>query len=133
MTKCIPKQYICELCETTYSTRQNLWKHNKKFHTIVNTGKSSKVNMIGKPKVNINENINLNKYYCKYCNNDYLYKQSKWRHEQKCNSKDINKDDIINELKKEVEIMKNQLMQIFSCFLLFKTLNNKDIYYKKYY
>ena len=43
--------------------------------------------MLCKPKVNINENINLNKYYCKYCNNDYLYKQSKWRHEQKCNSK----------------------------------------------
>ena len=32
--ECIPsKRYICEKCNKEYSTRQNLWKHNAKFHT----------------------------------------------------------------------------------------------------
>ena len=26
------KIYSCEICNKTYSTRQNLWKHNHKFH-----------------------------------------------------------------------------------------------------
>ncbi len=32
---CIPsRKYICNICIKEYSSRQNLWKHNKKFHMI---------------------------------------------------------------------------------------------------
>ena len=31
--ECTPtNKYRCDICDKTYSTRQNLWKHNNKFH-----------------------------------------------------------------------------------------------------
>ncbi len=34
MKKCIPNEYICNICNVTYSSRQNLWKHTNKYHNI---------------------------------------------------------------------------------------------------
>ena len=116
MTKCIPKQYICELCETTYSTRQNLWKHNKKFHKTNDTECYQKLDpcdhhvtnnihkMITSNEKLITEPINN----CKYCNKQLANRHSRWRHESNCK----NKNNIINELKKENYEFKKQMEQM---------------------
>lgn len=57
--ECIPvKKYICNICNKEYSSRQNLWKHNSKFHSEKETNITVKKEEI-KQK---NE-----KYNCKKC------------------------------------------------------------------
>ena len=70
----------CNICNKLYSSYKTLWKHNKNKH---------------KPNVNIsnslvsdkydNSQLKINKIYkCKYCDNEYNHKQSRWSHEKKC-------------------------------------------------
>lgn len=60
--ECIPsKKHICTICNKEYSTRQNLWKHNNKFHVIVSN----------ESKLKVTENDEIiqknEKYNCKGC------------------------------------------------------------------
>ena len=86
-----PKNFQCNLCLKNYSSKSSLCNHNKRFHND-NDKDKEKVNL-GKPKVNIKVNIKssfsqpeITKYercktfLCKFCNKDFIYKQSKWRH-----------------------------------------------------
>jgi hypothetical protein len=70
----------CDICNKLYSSYKSLWKHNKNIH-------KSEVN-ISNSKVSDkyeNSQLKINKIYkCKYCDNEYNHKQSRWSHQQKC-------------------------------------------------
>ena len=60
--ECTPQsKYRCELCNKSYSTRQNLWKHNTKYHS---SQKSPEVQNLPKKCVIQQKN---DKYNCKQC------------------------------------------------------------------
>lgn len=50
------------------------------------------------------KSVESKSYKCRYCDNSYIHKQSRWKHEQKCKEKMLKeKDKIIN--KKDEQIM----------------------------
>ena len=59
------KTYTCSICEACFKSYSGIFKHKKSKHPD------------GKP-------LQPKKYYCKYCNNIFKARQSKWSHEQKC-------------------------------------------------
>jgi hypothetical protein len=112
------------ICVKEYSSRQNLWKHNNKFHTsdINNdvtsvTNKSTQIQLAppiisteNNPNVN-NSNVNNNsiQLLCKICKKNFKFNQSKWRHEKICKVKNENKLKEENEkLKLENEQLKKE-------------------------
>ena len=125
------KEYRCKPCDKSYSTSQNLWKHNNKFHN----GKSNVCNphsnfiVIQKldschPEVTIKSS---NKHICKNCKKEFKYRQGKWKHEKNCKAKDEEenklkeKDNIIKNLQKELcELKKEKNIS--------KNINNGNIY-----
>lgn len=131
---CIPsKKHICNICNKEYSSRQNLWKHSKKFHN--NDNKNSNLEVIQNNKISHPEVIQKSSnnpvkiYLCIKCNAQFKYKQGKWKHEKKCNNNKINEQtEKLKEenelLKKEMNIMKEQLMILIkkSCKIHPKTL-----------
>lgn len=100
------KLYVCKICNKEYSCRQNLWKHNQKYH-INNNSKVSQNVVNSQPKVSqivVNSqpkvSQEIKQYKCKYCEKTYMHKQSKYKHEKKC------KNDLIEENNKLKEIIK---------------------------
>jgi len=75
--KDIEDEHKCNICNKIYSSYKTLWTHNKiKHKTEIN---------IGNVKVSDKyENSQLKIYKCKYCDNEYNHKQSRWSHQQKC-------------------------------------------------
>jgi uncharacterized C2H2 Zn-finger protein len=118
-----PKEYKCDICNKNYTTRQNLWKHTNKFHTIkVSIESKQIVNLNGntqstesKHMVNTNTNESEAKYKCDKCNTYFKYKQSKWRHSKKCiisntENEDLKKEN--QEIKKELSEMKSMIAEL---------------------
>ena len=111
--ECIPSNvHRCNTCNKSYSTRQNLWKHNNKFHTNNNVHDKphDKSNMNpdkphDKSIINCNNIIVVNdtKYKCSKCNSTFIHYQSRWKHEKKCT------DNIDNKLKEENIKLKDEL------------------------
>ena len=106
---CIPSNvHRCNTCDKLYSTRQNLWKHNNKFHTNNKPQDKSNINH-DKPHdksiINCNNIIVVNdtKYKCSKCNATFIHYQSRWKHEKKCT------DNFDNKLKEENEKLKNEV------------------------
>jgi hypothetical protein len=62
---------------------------------------------------------NNKKYKCKFCSNEYLFNQSKWKHEQKCNNK-INQKNNIEELIKQNEMKDKEIEEIKKSLEKFK-------------
>ena len=61
-----------------------LWRHNKKYHDELNIFTDEKINV------------------CKYCNKELSCKQSKWRHEKKCqNSNSISLEEQVKKLSQQ--------------------------------
>jgi hypothetical protein len=93
--------FKCDICKKYYKSYQSLWKHKKIYHPqskpeskpIIDTSKPE-----SKPKVDESKSeIEINKIYkCKFCLNEYKFKQSKWKHEKKCNKK-TNLEDLIKQ------------------------------------
>ena len=84
--------FICDICNMTYKTRNGLYKHNKNYHSK-------------KPE----ENNIINKYICNYCNKQLNSRQSKWMHEQKC--KEINNkplEERIQELSNKIKKLESK-------------------------
>ena len=126
-----PKRYICNICNIIYASRQSLWNHTNKFHTIINVDdKSQDKSRVNndksndkprdKPVVNIGKNCDMmkknnithdelhcdsidTKYKCSKCNCAFVHYQSRWKHEKKCN------ENIDNKLKEENIKLKNEL------------------------
>jgi hypothetical protein len=132
MTECNPDKYRCEICNYNYSSRQNLWKHNKKYHTVDTTSKTPKMtkndptpsnsppntskNHNKNTEDNIMENENKNNYNkkseelsCEHCNKKFTRIDNLNRHKKsRCKKKKENDES----LKKENELLKNQVQQI---------------------
>ncbi len=127
-------KFHCTLCNKNYASYKSLWNHNKTFHihkasSICNpdvsnlSSKNGQINNHRNPSV-INETL---AYNCKFCGKIFSYRQTKWKHEQKCklcNNK-INKLEKENEdMKKELEEVKKTLLEIMNknCKIHPKTL-----------
>ncbi len=102
-------EYKCEHCNKQYSSYKSRWLHIKKYHSFKDNPKviqSNPKNLKSNPKViqkssKIIQNINEkdSRFKCNYCNKSFKYKQGKWKHEQKCKTKDNNQVDN-NQIKK---------------------------------
>ncbi len=109
------KQYKCKTCNKYYSSKSSLCNHNKKFH---NENKS-KINIIDTShEIKDNSIIINNLIKCNYCYNMYKHKQSKWKHEQKCQ----NKTNIIEENIK----LKNKIVELESKTQFVQSINNQQ-------
>jgi len=64
--------FNCEKCNKVYSSASSLSNHKKIYHND-NEYYSKRI-----------KNIKDNMYYCRYCNNKYIHRTSRWVHEQKC-------------------------------------------------
>ena len=110
-------EFRCNICNKSYSGYQSLWIHNKKFHNIQVTSRQHTNNIQVASSQHTN-NIQVAdtyiKYVCKYCNNEYTHKQSKYRHEKTCQNKNnTNIKTENNNLKQEItEIIKSQFTEI---------------------
>lgn len=105
---CIPsKKYICNICTKTYSTRQNLWKHNKNIHAIIVSDDSLIVEKTSDKCLNMSEIKENNKIYkCTKCNKIFNNRKTKWSHEQNCKETIKNK---LEEKDNEIILLKQQL------------------------
>ena len=107
---CIPRRiYICNICIKEYSSRQNLWKHNNKFHNIESLITLPKVENI-LPKVeNIlptsQQNKKINDLLCNYCNITFTRKDNLKRHYLKCKNKMLKEQ---TKLEQENKMLKEQ-------------------------
>ena len=132
--ECIPsKKHICNICNKEYTTRQNLWKHNKNNHTIEsNPGAPIITNNTPEPEIItpiITNNTPTNE--CKYCKNIFSRVSSLKRHYDRCKIKNDEDNKIKKELeelkienkrvkeeteifKKEMAIMKKQMLEIMN-------------------
>ena len=77
------REHICIVCNKHYTSRQTLWKHNKKFHNTLNN-QDNHIDNHNDNHTN-NHNNNKKKYNCKKCNKIFGKYQHRWRHEQTCN------------------------------------------------
>jgi len=96
------KEHKCNVCNKIYSTSQNLWKHNYKFHTnntANNTTKYAKISPI--PAKNTSTN---NEIICEYCKSIFTRKDSLKKHYNRCKEKQSNE----NKLNDQTEILKKQ-------------------------
>ena len=108
--------FKCNTCNKYYSSRSSICNHNKKFHSE----SKSKVSIISKSCVcKSKSNTINNSIKCKYCDNIYKHKQSKWKHEQKC----VNKTNIIEENNK----LKNKIIELESKTQIIQAVNNQQI------
>ncbi len=85
-------EYICQICKKKYSSYQSHWNNVNKYHNPKQpesnhmvTQKSSKSNhLVAQQPVDL--------LTCKFCKKVFKYKQGRWRHDNKCESKN-NKED----------------------------------------
>jgi hypothetical protein len=65
------KTHKCSLCDKLYSSQCSLSNHVRIIH-------------------NIRKDNTIKQHNCRYCNNEFSYQQSKWKHEQTCSHKNKN-------------------------------------------
>jgi hypothetical protein len=109
-------EYKCNICNKKYASKQSLWNHNHKYH-LPNDNKKQTIDNIHDNKKQTIDNIHDNKKQtfndinnnriCKFCNNVFSHRNSRWKHEQKCKVK--SNDDQIMELKKEINELKEKI------------------------
>jgi len=106
----IEDDHKCNICNKIYSSYKTLWTHNKNKHKNNITTSTSKVRQ---KYINNTLEISNYEYSCKYCDNKYTHKQSKWNHEQKCKVifEEKNKENQINEIKL-AEINSNEKIKL---------------------
>jgi hypothetical protein len=125
-----PIKYRCELCNKNYKDKSGLWYHNNKYHLIPDNKMQTFDNIPdNKMQTFDNKKEIFNNRICKFCNKVFSHRNSRWKHEQKCNIK-INNDQIM-ELKKEltneikeVRELKEQLKEKINNTQITKNSNN---------
>jgi hypothetical protein len=75
--KDIEDEHKCNICNKIYSSYKTLWTHNKNKH-------KTEINISNVKVSDKYENSQLKIYKCRYCDNEYNHKQSRWSHQQKC-------------------------------------------------
>ncbi len=137
-------KYVCNICNKLYSSYKSLWNHNKDFHknNISNVSKnipnvsndipnvSKNISNVSNDIPNVSNNIlnNLNKTTCKYCNKNYSSPQNRWKHEQKCKTKEENNkiqqlEETINEMKEQFALILKEKGKVHHKTL--KKINNQ--------
>ena len=119
----ISLKFNCKICNKFYASTNSLWNHNNKFHKNIsneNIVESQPILIESQPNIvesqpNIVESQPI--FNCKYCNNVYKHKQSKFKHEQKCKMKNniqpiIENNNKIEKLEKENEEIKNTIVEL---------------------
>ena len=102
------KEFICYNCDKRYSCRQSLYAHNKRFHSNIQPTYSQNTTPI-QPTYSQNTTSTLQKKYnCKYCNKEYVFSQSKYKHQKIC-KKRVNFNEENDKLKEENKILKKQI------------------------
>ncbi len=97
--------YSCDICVKQYSSYKSLWNHNNKFHRIqVSQLSTESKSLVSQKSVESKPLI----YLCKYCKAEYKHKQSKWKHEQKCQTK-VEIKEVNTKLVKKVDKLEQQL------------------------
>jgi hypothetical protein len=111
------KEYICKICIKYYSSRQNLWRHNRTFHDseIVKNVKNNDDAMSNTVKNSFTDkNIDAptNVIECTKCKKVFNSRQAKWAHMKKCNDKFSKAaNDQTEELKKQNELLQQQIKE----------------------
>ena len=110
---------ICEYCKNNYYDKSTLKKHQKTSKFCI------------KIQIEKNENININKFICNFCNKELSTKQSLDRHIKVCKSKKNNEDNeikkLINELHNEIKEIKDNKNVINNNTTINNTVNNITI------
>jgi len=105
-------EYNCKICNKNYVSYKSLWNNNKKFHK-----KDVTTNVTDVTK-NVTKNVTkCNKFVCNNCNKILNNRQSKWRHEKKCDIvpakiQDIEVDDKLEKIEKENLEMKAEMTKL---------------------
>jgi hypothetical protein len=99
-------EYKCTICNKEYSSQSSLCNHNKKFHK--NNIVECNTNVI--PCNTTVIPTNTKEYKCTYCNKNFKMRQYRWKHEQKCKSKE--ETTKIQQLEETIKEMKEQFALI---------------------
>ena len=129
--------YICYICNKKYSCRQNLHRHNKRFHPKnapdlhIPEQNGSKFALPG-AKIEKNNETGEIEYFCEFCNKSFSKKYNLNRHLKlnRCiKLKEIENENVIlkkenEEFKNELNIIKSQLLDVMNkqCKVHYKTL-----------
>ena len=93
--------YACDICNKTYTNRQNLWRHGKSHDkNVKNLSTKMPQNTTGLPQNTTNLPQNPTKmceYTCQYCNKSLSRHDSLKRHEVKCKISWEKKQNILKE------------------------------------
>jgi len=104
------KIFKCSLCDKYYSCNSSLSNHNRKKHGI--------------RKHHIEK-----KYDCRYCNKEYVFPQSRWKHEKNCKKKEEKEMEKIKEenerLLKEKMEKNEEIIKLQKKLLNSKRIDNK--------
>ena len=98
-------EYVCNICDKKYKNKSGIWKHNNKYHKEI--GIQTNHNDVYQCNQNVyidDDNKEMNE--CKYCKKCLSNRQSRWRHEQKCQLKN---KDIISDLNNKINELQSQL------------------------
>lgn len=113
-----PDVFKCNICNKNYRDRTGLWKHNKKYHELLDNRKYNHDNPIDNHIDNQNnhdkqnnQNIQDKSYLCRKCKKNFEYFQNRWRHEKKCDKTTtiVNNDltNQISQIQKDINQLKN--------------------------
>ena len=95
---------VCNVCNKNYKSSKSLWNHHSKYHDK-HSDKHDKHND------KHDKHSTLKSYECEKCGKMFKHYQSRWRHQQTCESNINNKISTINEIeiiKKEIESLKKK-------------------------
>ena len=129
--------YTCFQCNKKYSCRQNLYRHNKKFHPKIAPNSTfpepncSKFDVSGAKNTIKNETVD-GKFLCEFCGKSFSKKYNLNRHINlnRClKLKNIENENVIlkqenEKFKKEINSIKSQLLNVMNkqCKVHYKTL-----------
>ena len=129
--------YTCNICNKNYSCRQNLHRHNKRFHPkntpnlTLSEQNYSKLDVPG-VKIVKNNTSGETEFFCEFCNKSFSRKYNLNRHLKlkRClKLKDIENENLNlkkenEEFKKELNCIKSQLLEVMNkqCKVHYKTL-----------
>ncbi len=126
----IMKKHICNICNCEYKSYQSLWNHKHRMHDDNQQFTTPNIN---KSTLDINTSTpNINTINCKFCQREFSFIQSRWRHEKTCkkNDKKLLETAIqkINDLEKEIKDLKKekQIVTSNSNSNNNKTINNNN-------
>ena len=148
--------FRCNNCNKNYASKSSLCNHIKKFHIdlgkgsvkegkgygkgLVKESEDSSKDLIKESEdklyklVNLQEvNIIIKKYFCKFCNKEFQYKQSKYDHQKNyCKKKNNNDESEMNKLKEQTKqkeldiILKKEEAKILNLKLKLEKSNKID-------